>query len=187
MKKIIVLLAVGMCILAANSALATVYTFDGLNANLSVTADGGNPGWFIWNYAMTATGSPVTIGGLNLDGAPTGTFGFGTSLTGNTPNILGPLVNPAGWVGVEVDTGLHWIKSAAPNVTIGATPVNFGFKVQTNNIIDGTAAEFVAGQAGQGGPVGVPGPTPVVPEPFSIMLGVMGLGAVVGSRKLHRK
>jgi len=196
--RAITLFALAICLVASTTAVAApIYGTGGVtlwNVNVSVTpfTIGSDTNWWQWTYAVTP-GTTNQLSTFTLSGAAPGTFGLGagldygsgtTNLSAQTPRTS---ASPPGvygfWTTGLADTSISWVDG---NVTFSASnPAKFSFVVRSNVLQDGLASVARTGGPSGSGAVCVPG-EPVVPEPMSIFLGIMGLGSVAGFRRLRK-
>jgi hypothetical protein len=209
MKKLIVLLTVVVCILAANAAMAadiqdTTWT-NSHNSNqimdvdlLSIT---GTAGDYTWTYKVSGNSDPLSAltsaYQFQLQGAA------GTFQTGSNNGTVSFTTSPTSY------TGPAWISNSTDGKTLtwgGASggntnPANFTWNTSGGKVTSATFTfqssvdTYVLGNGnwygGQDPPItgqiDVPNVgSPAVPEPFSMLLGTLGFGALAGLRKLRK-
>ena len=136
------------------------------------TATPVGPSW-TWDYALTPTNAN-NIRGLTIT--------LGTAAIGGVTGI----VSPTGWTSVlnAVDGTVSWTTPAGGGSTLDSSASEtfhyaFSHPWGPSSMITASAQDTY----GYSGPV----VGPAVPEPMSIMLGIMGLGSIAGFRKLRRK
>lgn len=91
--------------------------------------------------------------------------------------------NNVGWYGAKTAYSVQWSAGPAMKLSHGAPPTSGTFWYESSL----APSVLSVGRAQDGGQYNGQLPTPVVPEPMSILLGALGLGAVGGMRKLRAK
>ncbi len=129
-------------------------------------------GLWDWSYLITPTNGAGDIVAFSLD---IGTAAMGHMVAGSYNSSLGA----ANWAVSTTSSSVQWTKGVA-GVELNSAG-QFGFK--------STWGPYTGhyGYAQDHGQYAARVPTPSIPEPMSVMLGVLGLSSVAGFTRLRRK